>query len=221
MAKTVKEWPSTYNVGPRDHLHALGVISNNYNEFESALFVLFILQLDAQKMPRELIHHFYFSISENRRLEYIQQVCIAYESDPNVVAYVNDIIKYFEWCSEARNTIMHAKHEPPSFFEIAEEALYLSKRSKSRTTLNYMKLSLPNLRRIADQIRAGVETCFVLNFFLFLRNNDSLLTADDRALFGPISLPKIPAVPRKLKLSTTPYNPVVRAALRLQQQKKP
>jgi hypothetical protein len=220
MAESQVKWPTTYNVGPHNHLHALGVISNNYNEFNSGLYALFVTQLVAQKLPRKLIDLFYFSVNENRRLEYLKQVFANYERDPKVVICINAIDKYFEWCSEARNTLIHATHAPPSFFKIAEEALYLSKRSKGQTTLNYMRLSLPNLRRVADQIRIGVESCNDLNFFLALRDHGANLTADELKLFGDVSLPKIPAPPRKLKLSKTPYNPVVRKALQKQLKEK-
>jgi hypothetical protein len=133
-------WPSAYNVGPRDHLHALGVISNNYNEFESELFMLFSHHL---QIPQSVYELFYFSTTECKRLEFIKETFASLEKDSEVTKCVIDLIAYFQWCSEVRNTLLHAMHSPPFFGEPQEGKLYLSKRNKHGSNLNYMKVSLP------------------------------------------------------------------------------
>jgi hypothetical protein len=193
------------------------VISNNYNEFDTALYVLFVHHLETNKVPRAIINLFYYSVSENRRLDYIKQVFASYESDQKVISCVDAIIRHFQWCAETRNTLIHAKYEPPSFYEYKEEALYLSKRRKDpeKITLNYMKLSLLHLRRIADQIQKGQQCCIQLNSFLFVRAYGSQLNEAALKLLEPLSsLPEVPPPPKRLKLSQTPHNPVVRDALR-------
>jgi hypothetical protein len=40
MPNTVDAWPH-YEVGPRKHIHALGVVAANYNQLEVSLFLLF------------------------------------------------------------------------------------------------------------------------------------------------------------------------------------
>jgi hypothetical protein len=212
MAKPKKEWP-TYYVGEPDHLHALGVISNNYNEFEAQLYLVFMHHLDKSidDFPQELSEMFYFTAPENKRLEYIERLFAIYEKDLNVLACLSALLKHFQWCSETRNTLIHAKHSPPMFKTAdQQQRLYLSKRNKTGSTLNYMKLSLPHLRKIADHMRDGFIWCSDLQLFLYVRDTrHSHRSSLVRALVGTVALPEIPSPPKKLKLSQTPHNPPI------------
>jgi hypothetical protein len=75
-------WPAPeYNVGKPKLLHAVGVISMNYNAFENALFQLYCLPLDRKKFPRKLTEFQYFSLNEQARLDAIKNLFDAYEKN--------------------------------------------------------------------------------------------------------------------------------------------
>jgi hypothetical protein len=53
MSESEDTWPKPqYNAGGAKHLHAIGVISMNYNAFERSLHRLFLFHLERKKVPR-------------------------------------------------------------------------------------------------------------------------------------------------------------------------
>jgi len=201
------KWPPPeYNLGPYDNLHALGVISSSYSEFESYLFDLYVHHLDANNVPREITEPLYFERSEYKRLELIKTIFSIYERVENaeVVKAINNLIKYFQWCKCTRDNLMHAKSDRPLFGE-ETDTLYLSKRVGKTATLNYMKFHLSTLRDVADRIRVGINSCADLNLYLKLRDTPpDKWTLWMRAL-SPQILPRIPNQPKKLEISEHPH----------------
>src|SRR5271155_3842959 len=75
MSDSKEKWPMPkYRPGPPKHLHAIGVIANNYSEFEDRLFDIFTHHLDTHKVPRETFESFYFDMSERKRLDFLQVI---------------------------------------------------------------------------------------------------------------------------------------------------
>jgi hypothetical protein len=56
MSNVEDTWPAPrYNVGKPKHLHAIGVMSMNYNAFERNLYSLYRFHLDRKKIPEKLV----------------------------------------------------------------------------------------------------------------------------------------------------------------------
>jgi hypothetical protein len=207
MAKSKKDWPE-YSTGAPELLHALAVLLSNYNEFEDALFQLFAYHLERNDAPR-LAAKNYYEMSERKRLDFIKIIFSAYEKEQSVKSTVAKLLKYFEWCMDARNRLAHARYSPP-LFGAKNNRLYLVKRASRRgTTLQYMKPSLRELRTAADHVRVGLTCCVNLRFYLTLRDtpqNEWSLSQRLSALDSQ-SLPKIPPPPKKLRKSLWPHTP--------------
>jgi hypothetical protein len=205
MADSEDTWPlPDYNPGSRLHLHALGVIAVQFAQFERTLEALYSSGARREKMPEALIDLYYFSLNEEKRIEAIRALFNTYEKNPMAKAYVENLLDYFQWCRNCRNQILHA--EPyPAMFGGNPDTLYLTKRvGKQSPKSGYMKFKLPQLRSIADKIRAGVVQSAILN--LHLRYRDQSLDAIPARFqaYKREPLPQILHVPRHLKLSPKP-----------------
>lgn len=200
-----EEWPS-YHKGRRDHLQAVGVIALSFSAFERRLFALYAHHPERQNMPRSLIEIYYTSLNELAQLKAIRAIFGEYEKDPAALAVANNIVDYFDWCSDARNKILHSEPYPPLFGGEIDK-LYLTKPiSKREPTSTYMWLSLEELRDIADKIECGKRHSAAFSIYLRSRDVPSRqLPIIERALAGD-PLPEPLEVPPKLKLSSHPQH---------------
>jgi hypothetical protein len=115
-----EEWPS-YHKGRRDHLHALGVIALSYSAFERGLISIYAHHCAQQKMPNELVQLYYSSLNEKSQLKAIRTIFDTYEKEPAVLEFVSSLINYFNWCSDARNTLLHSElYMPPQLVKPPE-----------------------------------------------------------------------------------------------------
>ena len=74
MSDSEDSWPlPNYDPGKPKHLHAVGVISMNYNAFERTLYSLYRLHLDRKKIPLRLGELYYFTLNEQSRLAAIER----------------------------------------------------------------------------------------------------------------------------------------------------
>jgi hypothetical protein len=106
-----EEWPS-YHRGRRDHIHALGVIALGYSAFERGLVTIYAHRCAQQHMPYELVHLYYSSLNEKSQLKAIRTIFDTDEKEPAALASVSSLIDYFNWCSDARNTLLHSELVP-------------------------------------------------------------------------------------------------------------
>jgi hypothetical protein len=167
--KPEDSWPAPeYNVGKPKLLHAVGVISMNYNAFENTLFQIYCLPLDRKKLSRKLTEFQYFNLNEQLRLDALKQVFEAYEKNTKVKAVLGSIIEYFNWCAHIRNHILHSRFYAPFFVSAGyEDVLQLVKRvNKKSAQPGYLNLSLEELRLFADAIHAGNKRCIRLYIYL-------------------------------------------------------
>src|SRR5258706_11597228 len=207
MVDDEDNWPlPEYNPGPQKHLHALGAISTNFNEFETRLFGLFAHHLDVKKVPRKVIDALYFQASEAQRLENIKLVYRECEADEPVRECVSRLVLYFKWCSDTRNALVHSRHDPP-FFGHDQNTLHLTKRVKKTSERGFLKLKLTTLRNVADKIRIGERLCLNLIIHLQLRDTPTAEWSTAMQLLAPTDLPVIPDAPPRLELSQTPHTP--------------
>jgi hypothetical protein len=207
MTKSNKQWPEPkYRIAQKEHLHAIGVLVLNYNAFESALFDIFVHHLDRHDVPQRLAKKLYFEMQERKRLDFVKVIFSAYERNPHVKVALTKLLKYFEWCADTRNRLVHAKYSPP-LFGVENNKLYLAKRVSQRSLkLHYMQPSLRVLRNAADHIRVGLDCCVSLHFHLKLRDTPQeerslALRASALGDPSPPPLPEIPPPPKKLRKS--------------------
>jgi hypothetical protein len=180
-------WPR-YHAGPEDHLHALGVISVNYNMIESLIATL--LQYYAGSESSDF---FFDRINNHERLEAIDHFASLKERDPKVLSIVRYLLSYFSICTGNRNILMHSKH---SIGDHSAEILPLEKKaSRDPSRLLYFRLLLPELQKCADEIRDGVE--FLEAIVRYLHARDDLLDSERARL----ELPKEPPKPKVLNPS--------------------
>ena len=116
MAESEDIWPlPDYNPGLPKHLHVLGVMAVTFAAFERSLDSLYKNKARRQDMPEELIDLYYFSLNEEKRIEAIRIIFKRYEENPAVIALINNLLDYFQWCRFSRNQILHAERYPPAF----------------------------------------------------------------------------------------------------------
>jgi hypothetical protein len=172
MANPNDTWPEPeYHVGPDKHLHAIGVISMVFNGLEQAIARLYRHHLIIQKVPTELIDLHYFGLDESRRIRALKSVFKKYEKNRTVIDIVESIIKYFDWCCESRNKILHSEFHP-RFFNTDDGHLHLAKRkSKREAELKYLWFDLSELRNVANKIELGKKQ--VASLIIHLRQRDT------------------------------------------------
>jgi hypothetical protein len=205
MADSENTWPRPhYNPGSQGHLHALGVISVCYCAFERGVNGLYELHPLEQKMPKKLIDLYYFGLNEDKRISAIKDIFQTYEKDRSVIATVNNLLEYFQWCRETRNTLLHAEHYPP-LFGGDPETLHLTKRAGKREPKQvYVALGLERLREIADKMQAGREQCARIRIYLRVRGKHVHELDHGLMLYMHEPLPEKLIVPRPLRLLRRP-----------------
>jgi hypothetical protein len=206
MEETEDRWPlPVYNPGPSPkHLHALGVISIIFSRFQSSLEVLFLDRAGRNGVDSEIAKRHYFSLSEERRIDAIR-IVFASETDPNLKALIDNLLDYYMWCQHCRNQLLHSEYYPPALSPLKDEVVFSKRVSKSSSKTGYIKLSLRELRYIADKIRAGLLQCARLHLYMRYGNypRETIPTA---YLMYVDEIPGNLDVPQKLELALSPQN---------------
>ncbi len=202
-------WPiPKYNLGSKKHLHALGVISVGFSSFERAVEALYQHHPRLQKMPDELINLYYFSLNDEKRIQAVRSIFKCFEKDEKVVAAVDNLLSYFQWCREVRSQLLHAEHYPATFGG-DPEVLHLSKRmSKQSPELGYMAFTVRTLRDIADKMRVGIVQAATINIHLRVRGVPIEKMHVLLRVYAKDEMPPILQIPKKLKLAVKPLEPL-------------
>jgi hypothetical protein len=110
MSDSKDVWPMPhYNPGPVKHMHALGVISVQYNKLEELLFGLFRHHLEVAGIHFSVCEKLYGQLENNkRRLETIKLIFSFYDKEDAVKEHIDYFTKYFNICYENRNVLMHS-----------------------------------------------------------------------------------------------------------------
>lgn len=142
-------WPR-YPAGPEKHLHALGVVTVNYNVFEIGLEKL--LEHYANK---EVSEYFFARLNNEERLRALKHFAQLRERDAAIVERIEHLVTYFRACTSNRNILVHSRYSDGTY---PEHVLALEKNASGEPSrLLYFQLLLPDLRRVADQIMWGVD----------------------------------------------------------------
>jgi hypothetical protein len=202
MADHNYPWPR-YNVGPKDHLYALGVISLNFNLYEYSLIVFLEMHF------RKDISAFLTAKLSNEERSHLIRMIMNSDYDPKVTDEVEFILRHFATCAENRHNLLHSRPGFPILGTDQKEVLALEKFARGEPEkLLAFQLEIGDLHRAADEMRAGFEYMISLWRYFFDREHYfKLMTAaeDDGLPFPPDSahptLPKRPPEPRKINPS--------------------
>jgi len=213
MSDTDDKWPlPDYNPGPPKHLHAIGVISMNYNAYERAIYSLYTFHLYRKDVPAQIIEHYFFNLSERLQLDAIRQVFLGYERSKKVLAVLESNLKYFDWCWHVRNSVLHSyRHQSLIGDPEGSDSIQLVKRrGKKSAAMGYKRFTLKDLRQFADQIREGQIHCLLLYIHLRQRGRPQSKWTDPLRRHGPQPLPGILVTPEYLTLEDHPSDPIPR-----------
>jgi hypothetical protein len=202
----MSDWPS-YATLPPDYVHAIGIISLNYNAYEESLFGLFRIHLERRGLTRNLTEFLYGALNRPDQMGSLQKIFETYEPDHAVTAAVLHVLKHFQWTFESRNLVMHSVADFITNELELPTAEFRKRSSKDFSKLNLLKFSLSELRTIADEIHKGHE--FLKGVYIYVANREDVLPALTRAfvnLNGPPTLPQIFPVPAPIAVLDHPLN---------------
>jgi hypothetical protein len=198
------DWPS-YHEGRRDHLHAVGVIAVSFSAFQRGLLSLYAHHPQQQKMPYELVELYYSALNEKMQLKAIRTIFAVYEHNEAALAFANQLVAYFDWCSDVRNKLLHSELYPP-FFGGEADKLYLIKREKREPNSSYLWLTVAQLRDLADKIEAGKRQAAAFLIYLRIRDIPQDQLPRGYAAFVNDAVPDLLVVPPTLELSPHPQH---------------
>jgi hypothetical protein len=181
----------------REHVYGLGLISLNYNLFESALqYILW------NYTSVETTNFFFDRWNNEERTAAIRHFAKEEEDDPIVLDHIDHLMTYFSICAENRNILMHSRQSfsgekpPPG-------VLSLEKRLRNRTGgRNVFHLDLPVIKRVSNEIIKGITYCVAIDDYV---NSQKPLNRLARGDAPAPALPNKPLLPRKLD----PHRPIV------------
>lgn len=181
----------------KDHVYGIGLISLNYNLFESTLqYIMWHYTSVATT------HFFFEKWSNEERAAAIRHFAQEAGESPEVYDHIDYLLTYFSICAENRNILMHSRQ---AFTGEKPGAGYLSieKRLRDRTgRKNVFHLDINEIRQVSNDIIRGVTYCIGVDDYLANRNPLNRLMRDG----VPIPpLPVKPSPPHKLD----PHRPVV------------
>ena len=121
MSEADDSWPMPkYSSASSAHLHALGVVTLNFNNFEFSLFRLYAHHLERMKIDLRVAWNIYSSLQDDTKTKVIIHIFSIYESNSQVVEHITHLINFFNRCKTNRNILLHATldviAQPPADF---------------------------------------------------------------------------------------------------------
>jgi hypothetical protein len=192
MFDTDDQWPlPNYMPGPAKHVHALGIVSLNFNMYEAAQQVF--LDFSLEKRTAEFL---FDKMSNEQRQATIRHFVEKSEKDPVIRDLVEHSLAHYARCFENRNILMHSKQ----YLAVSlESVLSIEKRPKGKSAALTFHLQLDDLRRIADEMMDGVF--FITDIWRVVDFRDRDPKYRRTATFQTPSLPDKPPLPKKLNAS--------------------
>ncbi len=204
MSQLSLGWPSSYNPGPPEYLHAIGVISINIGSFEDTLDRLYFERTGLDGIPLAALEYRFYRQDEGKRLRKIRDYVGKNETNINAVKLIHNLIQYFQWCRDCRNHLLHASLYPSGLGGRRGYISLVKRISKVSEELGYIHLSLEILRDIADKIRLGTIHCINIRFYPLYRGKSVDQIPIQRRPFVPKVLPRKLTIPPTLSLTDHP-----------------
>jgi hypothetical protein len=200
-------WPlPRYNPGSRDHLHALGVISITFANLQASIDSLYRQRATSAGHSSQQIESDYFKLSEEDRIKAAKALIRRLDKqDREFVKSVENVLDFYNWCRKCRNIILHSERYPPAFGGKQDE-LHMIKWTKSPPRkAQYMKFTVVDLRRIADNFRSVVVQSAEINMHLRFRGTPIEKVPDPYKPYAP-KPPKLLKIPHALKPTDRPQS---------------
>jgi hypothetical protein len=195
-------WPAPeFDPGKPKHLHAIGLFSLSFAQFQASLENLYLATMTKQGVPRELAAFFYSNLTEDNRVVAVRTIFNSPEwnYDPTVIAAIENLLEFYAWSKECRNNILHAEHYPALWGK--KDLLHLTKKTKARESI-YLKIGLDHLRSIADNTREGVRQSAAITLHLRVRGVKPQDVPEAYKQFQ--SLPPHLKIPNPIRVTKTP-----------------
>jgi hypothetical protein len=154
------DWPA-YQVGPKNSVFALGVVSVNFARLEFAVHAMFAVILG---ITGALSYRLMFKIGPEMRDKLMREMLPTRDWPKEVVELVTHFIEAHRICYENRNKLMHSNLMSGSQRAIV---LYKTNRDGKTTLANPL---IQELRQVADDMKAyfdyGLHLANMINFNL-------------------------------------------------------
>ena len=137
------DWPA-YQVGPKDSIFAIGVVSVNYALLEFAVLGMFSAILG---LADELSHRLMFKIGPEIRDKMMREMLPMREWPDNIKDLAQHFIEAHKICYENRNKLIHS-----NLLAMSPRAIILAKIGRDGKTALANPL-LSELRRVADDMK--------------------------------------------------------------------
>jgi hypothetical protein len=193
-------WPN-YSLRSVDkHVHAIGILSANFNDLENQLLGFLILYDGA---PEDVVSYLFEKVPTETRLVWLRGLADVREPrHPQLADCIKAFATAYKACADNRNLIVHSRIN--AYFA-PEDALMLSKRGRSHGRESHRDVSLEVIRRVADEIHSWSRFGSHVLAFLHRRRRAARQAKHKRAgvrLVGPTTLPEIFAPPVNLANSS-------------------
>lgn len=187
-------WPlPDYPTAGAKHVHAMGVISLNYNNLEFALFRLFGHHLERNDVPIATAWTLYSQLQESRRPQALRSIFRTSESDEIVRTHVDHAIDVFNICKDNRNWLFHSRmsYEPTGEMTLTKTV------KEDWNSINVIDVSLTEMRRVADDIFGCWDYAYEIWAYLQKRDFNDKIPEFFRATSRTV-LPAKPDMPQKI-----------------------
>lgn len=195
MNKKPTTWPSpSYYVGTDSFVHAIGILSANYNLLEFQLMRLFKVYTINHPIASTLLFN---SINNHNRLTIIKIIAPDSSHPLRVRNRVVEFCKGFNGCATNRNILMHSQMIPIIQDDGTYEVQFKKMPNKPPFEENIYAPSIDELRAIADAVKRFEQFGHKLFMHIVQEFERSLLTPE-LALLPPFKLPRNPQRPQIL-----------------------
>jgi hypothetical protein len=182
-------WP-TYDLNSiPDHIHAIGVLSVNFNNLEHQLLELFRLYCDA---PSDVASFVFERLSATEhKLDFLKFLLKRRKSfNPKLHNAIIAFCDAYNICSKNRNLIVHSRIN--AYFP-ADGTLMLSKRTRARGADIHRDVDLEMIKTAADEIHSWSRYAHHIIFYVLRkrRARQKKYQKPGLKLVGPTTLPQI------------------------------
>jgi hypothetical protein len=202
-------WPLPhYNPGSRGHLHALGVISITFANFQASIDSHYWQCAAFVGQSLDQAESEFFKLSEEGRIKATKVLIRRLDTDVELIKSVDNVLDFYNWCRKCRNIIVHSERYPPAFGG-KEDELHMIKWTRPSlrkpSEPQYVKFTVSQLRGIADNFRVGVKQSAELHMHIRYRGAPIEKVPD---LYKPYASkpPRPLKIPHALKTSNRPQS---------------
>lgn len=186
------EWPApSYYVGSPNFIHALGVISANYNLLEYEFRRFFRMYT---RLPHSTSTQIFMTTTNETRANLLK-MCLEESAHPARIR--NRVLRFVEGylaCAQNRNILMHSQTIPIIASSGWQPVHFRKMSKKAPFKLNTYAPGLKSLRSIADAMHEFQAFGHELLMHV-LQNFEPVSLSATEALLPPFALPDRPAVP--------------------------